>query len=41
MAEEGTDEFLREIDELLGDEGSGGRHNETKADPVVESPKTT
>lgn len=48
MAEEGTDDFLREIDELLGDEGggeggegeSGGGEGGTESAPVLEKPKT-
>lgn len=50
MAEEGTDDFLREIDELLGDEGGGeggeeengvgGGEGEADGTAVLEKPKT-
>ena len=48
MAEEGADDFLREIDELLGDEGggegeegeSGGGEGGTESAPVLEKTKT-
>ena len=41
---EGTDEFLREIDELLGDEGGGGEEvegeGELKSEAAAETPDT-
>ena len=45
MAAEGADDFLREIDELLGEEGEeevngGGEGGEEKA-AVLDEPQTT